>query len=45
MDSLTVLSDILDNQNLEFNFGYLSQMANDYENKILMQELTEELNS
>ncbi len=45
MDSLTVLSDTLDNQNLEFNFCDLSQMANDYENKILMQELAEELNS
>ncbi len=45
MDSVTVLSDILDNQNLEFNFGDLSQMANDYENQILMQQLSEELNS
>ena len=46
MDTITTISDILDNQNLETNFvGDLLQMADEYKYQLLMQELQEELNS
>ena len=46
MDTITTISDILDNQNLETNFvGDLIQMADEYKYQLLMQELQEELNS
>ena len=46
MDTLVVISDMIDNQNLDANFyGDLQQMANDYNHQILMEELKEEINS
>ena len=46
MDTLVVISDIIDNQNFDTNFyGDLQQMANDYNHQILMEELKEEINS
>lgn len=45
MDTTTVISDLLDNVNFDANLGSLSQMAQDFEYQILMQELQEELNS
>jgi hypothetical protein len=46
MDTLVVISDMVDNQNFDTNFyGYLQQMANDYNHQILMEELKEEINS
>ena len=46
MDITAVVSDVLDNQNLDVNFvGDFLQMAQDYQNQILMEELREEFNS
>ncbi len=46
MDTLVVISDIIDNQNFDTNFyGDLQQMASDYNHQILMEELKEEINS
>ena len=45
MDTTTVISDLLDNVNFDANLECLSQMAQDFEFQILMQELQEELNS
>ena len=46
MDITTVVSDVLDNQNLDVNcVGDFLQMAQDYQNQLLMEELREEFNS
>lgn len=46
MDSIVIISDLLDNQNLDVsNISYITQMAQDYEHQILFDELREELNS
>jgi hypothetical protein len=46
MDITTVVSDVLDNQDLDVNgVGAFFQMAQDYQNQLLMEELREELNS
>lgn len=46
MDTTTVVSDVLDKQDLDVNLvGDFLQMAEDYKYKLLMQELQEELNS
>lgn len=45
MDITIIVSDILDNQNIESNlFGDLLIMSEDYKNKLLMEEFREELN-
>jgi len=46
MDITTVVSDVLDNQNLDVNLaGDFLQMAEDYKYQLLMDELNAELNS
>jgi hypothetical protein len=46
MDTLVVISDMIDNQNFDTNFyGDLQQMVDEYKYQLLMQELQEELNS
>ena len=46
MDITTVVSDVLDNQNLDVNgVDSFFQMAQDYQNQLLMEELNDELNS
>jgi hypothetical protein len=46
MDITTVVSDVLDNQNLDVNgVDAFFQMAQDYQNQLLMDELRAELNS
>lgn len=41
-----VVSDVLDNQDLDVNLvGDFLQMAQDYQNQLLMEELREEFNS
>lgn len=46
MDITTVVSDVLDNQDLDVNMvGDFLQMAQDYQNQLLMEELREEFNS
>jgi hypothetical protein len=46
MDITTVVSDVLDNQNLDVNgVGDFLQMAEDYKYQLLMEELREEFNS
>ncbi len=46
MDITTVVSDVLDNQNLDVNgVGDFLQMAEDYKYQLLMDELNSELNS
>lgn len=46
MDTTTIISDLLDNQNLDSSlFGELSQMAEDYQHQLLMLQFQEELNS
>jgi len=46
MDITSVVSDVLDNQNLDVNCvcDFL-QMAQDYQNQLLMDELNAEFNS
>lgn len=45
MDTTTVISDVLDKQDLDINLvGNFLQMAEDYKYQLLMQELQEELN-
>jgi hypothetical protein len=46
MDITTVVSDVLDNQDLDVNLvcDFL-QMSQDYQNQILMEELREDFNS
>jgi len=46
MDITTVVSDVLDNQNLDVN-GVVDflQMAEDYKYQLLIDELNQELNS
>lgn len=46
MDITTIVSDVLDKQDLDVNLvGDFLQMAEDYKYQLLMQELQEELNS
>ena len=46
MDITAVVSDVLDNQDLDVNLvGDFLQMAQDYQNQLLMEEFQEELNS
>jgi hypothetical protein len=46
MDITAVVSDVLDNQDLDVNLvGDFLQMAQDYQNQLLMEELREEFNS
>lgn len=46
MDTLLVVSDIIENQNFDTDFyGDLQQMASDYNFQILMEVLREEINS
>jgi len=46
MDITAVVSDVLDNQNLNVNcVGDFLQMAQDYQNQLLMDELNAEFNS
>jgi len=46
MDITVVISDVLDNQNLDVDcVGDFLQMAQDYQNQLLMEELREEFNS
>ena len=46
MDITTIVSDVLDKQDLDVNlFVDFHQMAEDYKYQLLMQELQEELNS
>jgi hypothetical protein len=46
MDITAVVSDVLDNQNLDVNFvGDFLQMAQDYQNQLLMDKLNAEFNS
>jgi len=46
MDITSVVSDVLDNQNLDVNFvSDFLQMAEDYKYQLLMNELNAELNS
>jgi hypothetical protein len=46
MDITAVVSDVLDNQDLDVNMvGDFLQMAEDYKYQLLMQELYQELNS
>jgi hypothetical protein len=46
MDITTVVSDVLDNQDLDVNLvGDFLQMSQDYQNQILMEELREDFNS
>lgn len=46
MDTTSVISDVLDNQDFNVNaFGDLLQMAEDYKYQVLMQELNSEINS
>ena len=46
MDITVVVSDVLDNQGLDVsNIGDFLQMAQDYQNQLLMEELREEFNS
>jgi hypothetical protein len=46
MDITAVVSDVLDNQDLDVNMvGDFLQMAQDYQNQLLMEELREEFNS
>jgi hypothetical protein len=46
MDITAVVSDVLDNQDLDVNIvGDFLQMAEDYKYQLLMQELYQELNS
>ena len=46
MDITAVVSDVLDNQNLDVNLsGDFLQMAEDYKYQLLMNELNAELNS
>jgi hypothetical protein len=46
MDITAVVSDVLDNQNLDVNcVGDFLQMAQDYQNQLLMDELNAEFNS
>jgi hypothetical protein len=46
MDITAVVSDVLDNQDLDVNMvGDFLQMAEDYKYQLLMQELNQELNS
>lgn len=46
MDITAVVSDVLDNQGLDVNMvGDFLQMAQDYQNQLLMEELREEFNS
>ena len=40
MDSIVIISDLLDNQNLDVsNISYITQMAQDYEHQILFDEI------
>jgi hypothetical protein len=46
MDITAVVSDVLDNQDLDVSMvGDFLQMAQDYQNQLLMEELREEFNS
>ena len=46
MDITAVISDVFDNQDLDVNLvGDFLQMAQDYQNQLLMEELREEFNS
>jgi len=46
MDTTTVVSDVLDKQDLDVNLvGDFLQMAEDYKYQVLMDELNAELNS
>lgn len=46
MDITAVVSDVLDNQDLDVNMvGDFLQMSQDYQNQLLMEELREEFNS
>jgi hypothetical protein len=46
MDITAVVSDVLDNQDLDVNLvGDFLQMAQDYQNQLLMEEFQEEFNS
>jgi hypothetical protein len=46
MDITAVVSDVLDNQDLDVNLvGDFLQMAQDYQNQLLMEEFQEEYNS
>ena len=46
MDITAVVSDVLDNQDLDVNLvGDFLQMAQDYQNQLLMEELRKEFNS
>jgi signal peptidase I len=46
MDITAVVSDVLDNQDLDVNLvGDFLQMAQDYQNQLLMEEFREEFNS
>ena len=46
MDITAVVSDVLDNQDLDVNMvGDFLQMVQDYQNQLLMEELREEFNS
>jgi hypothetical protein len=46
MDITAVVSDVLDNQDLDVNIvGDFLQMAEDYKYQLLMEELNQELNS
>ena len=46
MDITAVVSDVLDNQDLDVNcVGAFLQMAQDYQYQLLMDELNAELNS
>ena len=44
MDITAVVSDVLDNQDLDVNLVG-DQMAQDYQNQLLMEEFQEEFNS
>jgi hypothetical protein len=46
MDITAVVSDVLDNQDLDVNLvGDFLQMVQDYQNQLLMEEFQEEFNS
>jgi hypothetical protein len=46
MDITTVVSDVLDNQDLDVNLvGNFLQISKDYQNQILMEKLREDFNS
>lgn len=46
MDITTIVSDVLDKQDLDVNLvGDFLQMAEDYKYQLLMDELNQELNS